>query len=326
PLVSSLKSFVRDSTFLIQQLQDLIVPSGVWLVDVESLYTCIRHDVGMQAVSFFLDQNKTGTLEDCQHFVELLNHNPWNIWSTSHFLQTGVEFPDLQLYPKDSRIYTTLYRKSKATNSLLHFSSFHPQHLRRGIPKGQFYRVKRNCSTQDDFRAHSQDLTHPFKNKGYPKKCSPFNGFVERTAQRKCEPSLTLEVNSLYTSISHEKGILANKTLPQASNMSGNSTQFCLDLLKLVLYENFFLYEDVYYIQSRGTTMGSNVAPTYANAFMSHFEDNHIYPGELLNQHVRCYHRYIDDIFVWTGSPELLLTFHQLLNSVYPRAPIHHPL
>ncbi|XP_069615962.1 uncharacterized protein [Ranitomeya imitator] len=172
PLVASLDSFVRDSTFLIQQLQDLSVPPDVYLVtlDVESLYTCIRHDLGIQAVAFFLDQNTTGTLEECHQFIMTLNQNPWNIRLTSHLSQREVEFLDLKLYPKDGCVYTTLYRKPTATNSLLQFSSFHPQHLRKGIPKGQFYRIKRNCSTQEDFRMHSQDLTHRFKDRGYPKK------------------------------------------------------------------------------------------------------------------------------------------------------------
>ncbi|CAJ0957048.1 unnamed protein product [Ranitomeya imitator] len=59
---------------------------------------------------------------------------------------------------------------------------------------------------------------------------------------------VTIDVNSLYTYISHEKGITATRTLLQASNMPRNSIKFCLDLLKLVLYENFFSYEDTYYV------------------------------------------------------------------------------
>ncbi|XP_069610646.1 isocitrate dehydrogenase [NAD] subunit gamma, mitochondrial-like [Ranitomeya imitator] len=59
-----------------------------------------------------------------------------------------MAFLDLKLYSRDG---------------------FHPQHLKKGIPKGQFYRIKRNCSTQEDFRVHSQDLTHRFKDRGYPK-------------------------------------------------------------------------------------------------------------------------------------------------------------
>ncbi|XP_077112541.1 uncharacterized protein LOC143767905 [Ranitomeya variabilis] len=87
--------------------------------------------------------------------------------------QTEIEFLDLKLNLRDSKITTSLYRKPTATNSLLHFSSFHPQHLKEGIPKGQFYRVKRNCTQQEDFLKHSRDLTSRFRERGYPKKIIP---------------------------------------------------------------------------------------------------------------------------------------------------------
>ncbi|XP_077113033.1 uncharacterized protein LOC143768226 [Ranitomeya variabilis] len=111
-----------------------------------------------------------GTLEECQDFVNTLNDNPWNIRLTSQYSQGDIEFLDLKLSVMETRIVTTLYRKPTATNSLLHFTSFHPQHLKRGIPKGQFYRVKRNCSRVGDFEEHSRELTTRFRERGYPHK------------------------------------------------------------------------------------------------------------------------------------------------------------
>ncbi|CAJ0964621.1 unnamed protein product [Ranitomeya imitator] len=115
-----------------------------------------------------------------------------------------------------------------------------------------------------------------------------------------------MDVNSLYTSISYEKGISASKS--------------SLDLLRLVLYENFFLFENTYtYIQQQGTAMGSNVAPVYTNAFMNSFEESFVYTDDRFKQHISCYLRYIDDIFfIWVGPTDLLLAFHQSLNSIYP--------
>ncbi|CAJ0965023.1 unnamed protein product, partial [Ranitomeya imitator] len=101
--------------------------------------------------------------------------------------------------------------------------------------------------------------------------------------------------------------------------MSTSSIQLCLDLLKIVLYENFFLYEDTFYIQRQGTAMGSNVVPAYANAFMNLIEEHYVYTDARFEQHISCYHRYIDNIFfIWTGPTDSLLAFHQSLNLVYP--------
>ncbi|CAJ0937921.1 unnamed protein product [Ranitomeya imitator] len=138
---------------------------------------------------------------------------------------------------------------------------------------------------------------------------------------------VTLDVCSLYTSIQHTKGIEATRHLLCQSSLSEDAIEFCLDLLTLVLYENYFLFEDTFYIQKCGTAMGSNVAPAYANAFMNHFETIHVFTDSLFLQNVACYHRYIDDIFlIWTGTTDTLLSFHSYLNSILPELQftIHH--
>ncbi|XP_069624016.1 uncharacterized protein [Ranitomeya imitator] len=130
-MVNNLKSFTRDSTHLMQLVEDLVIPDGTLLVtmDVESLYTSIVHQA---------DQT--------------------------------IEFLDIRLSIEQSSIVCTLYRKPTSTNSLLHYTSFHPQHLKNGIPKGQFLRLKRNCSKETEFVQQSRDLSERFKRRGYPQK------------------------------------------------------------------------------------------------------------------------------------------------------------
>ncbi|XP_072006788.1 uncharacterized protein [Engystomops pustulosus] len=53
-------------------------------------------------------------------------------------LQTSVEFLDLKISLHNNNLCMDLHRKDTATNSLLHYESFHPQHLKSGIPVGQF--------------------------------------------------------------------------------------------------------------------------------------------------------------------------------------------
>ncbi|XP_056409794.1 uncharacterized protein LOC130332660 [Hyla sarda] len=71
---------------------------------------------------------------------------------------------------KDDYLITKLYRKETATNSLLHYASFHPEHTRRGIPVGQFLRVKSNCTENPDFKMEALNLTSRFRERGYSKK------------------------------------------------------------------------------------------------------------------------------------------------------------
>ncbi|XP_077119074.1 uncharacterized protein LOC143775113 [Ranitomeya variabilis] len=55
PLVYSLGSYIRDSMHLMEQISDLEIPVGTYIVtlDVESLYTSIEHSLGIRAVAFF---------------------------------------------------------------------------------------------------------------------------------------------------------------------------------------------------------------------------------------------------------------------------------
>ncbi|XP_073440406.1 uncharacterized protein [Dendrobates tinctorius] len=55
---------------------------------------------------------------------------------------------------------------------------------------------------------------------------------------------VTWDVQSLYTSITHEKGMAATNRLLQQAGIDYRVRQFCADLLELVLKENYFLFED----------------------------------------------------------------------------------
>lgn len=111
-----------------------------------------------------------GSEQDCLSFILSLNENPFNIVLTAHISNVQIEFLDLTLKLTDERIVTSLHRKPTATNSLLQFKSFHPEHLKRGIPYGQYIRLRRNCTEFADYKKHADDLTSRFLARGYPRK------------------------------------------------------------------------------------------------------------------------------------------------------------
>ncbi|KAM4050614.1 uncharacterized protein ACNLHF_017504 isoform 2-T2 [Anomaloglossus baeobatrachus] len=111
----------------------------------------------------------SGPEEVCHDFLRSLNDNDMNIFLTYTISPSTATFLDLQVRIKDGRLETGLYRKPTATNSLLSFDSFHPFHTRRGVPIGQFLRVRRNCTLSEEFRTQANDLTHRFRRRGYPR-------------------------------------------------------------------------------------------------------------------------------------------------------------
>lgn len=69
-------------------------------------------------------------------------------------------------------------------NTYLHFRSFHPHHLRSNIPYGQFLRVKRNSSSEQDYRTHSQQLCLQFSERQYPRVI--VQNALQRASTRDC--------------------------------------------------------------------------------------------------------------------------------------------
>ncbi|KAM9316323.1 uncharacterized protein PAF06_007325 [Gastrophryne carolinensis] len=60
---------------------------------------------------------------------------------------------------EDGSLRSGLYRKDTAVNSLLRYESFHQTNLKQGIPTGQFLRLKRNCSSEEEFLRQADDLS-----------------------------------------------------------------------------------------------------------------------------------------------------------------------
>lgn len=130
----------------------------------------------------------------------------------------------------------------------------------------------------------------------------------------------TFDVSSLYTNIPHDGGIEAMKHfLDQRTNACRPQTECILDLAHVVLTSNFFLFKEEYYLQIKGTAMGSTMAPNYANLYMGFFENNFVLNSEVnpYFNNVLLYQRFIDDVFIlWKGDERSLRLFHQYLNSV----------
>ena len=120
-----------------------------------------------------------------------------------------------------------------------------------------------------------------------------------------------MDVSSLYTNIDHEEGAEAcrehlelrrNKSIPSSKLKS---------LILLVLRSTAFRFGSNFSKQVMGTSMGTPMAPNYANLFMAKFENDLItsyHQEKGLKPYV--WFRYIDDIFmIWTHGPDTLKEF-----------------
>ena len=84
----------------------------------------------------------------------------------------------------------------------------------------------------------------------------------------------TLDITCLYTNIPHNEGIQSKKEFlaiyRHTNTLPHNS--YIAELLEVVLTNNCFDFNGKHYHQISGTAMGTKLAPSYANLFMTKFE------------------------------------------------------
>ena len=135
----------------------------------------------------------------------------------------------------------------------------------------------------------------------------PYNAFL-----------VTLDVSSLYTNIPHNEGIGACRHFldTRIRNPSTISTETLCVLIRMILTMTNFTFNDKNCLEIHRTAMGTRMAPSYTNLFLTKFETDVLSRAP---SQPHTWWRYIDDIFmIWTHSVDDLRTFTTYLNNIHP--------
>ena len=109
--------------------------------------------------------------DNLRAFHDMANSIHPNIKVDLRVSESCIEFLDVEVRLNGSgHITTTLFSKPTDARAYLHYSSDHPPHVKRAIPKGLGIRMKRICSNQLDYQRHREKLTNRLTERGYPRK------------------------------------------------------------------------------------------------------------------------------------------------------------
>ena len=78
-----------------------------------------------------------------------------------------VNFLDVNVEIKNGFHCTSLFSKPTDAHLYLNYSSNHPKHVLKNIPKGQFVRIRRICSDTEDYVKSSKQLSQFFIKRGF---------------------------------------------------------------------------------------------------------------------------------------------------------------
>ena len=154
--------------------------------------------------------------------------------------------------------------------------------------------------------------------KSYLKDTTQFINFIEKRTVPKKAILVSMDVSSLYTNIPQEEGI---NTVCEAyesfyKNDTPIPTHSLAGLLRLILQENSFQFREENYLQTHGTAMGTKVAVSFANIFMSAVETEIINKSKIKPLEWK---RYIDDVFsLWDTQREEIDKFILEANRHHP--------
>lgn len=132
-----------------------------------------------------------------------------------------------------------------------------------------------------------------------------------------CERSDNMVLVTIYTNIDYQGARRAVKWAQKKNiNIKRRHRKFILKSLEFCLNHNYFWYNNIYYLQVKGITMGAKFAPRVANLYKSKWEQE----GRLHNLHPRIvlYKRLIDDLLViWKGNMNDIKIILQSMNNNY---------
>ncbi len=65
------------------------------------------------------------------------------------------------------KLETSIYQKENDRITILHSTSFHPDHMINNNPYSQFVRLRRICSYEEDYHAKAKEMSQCFRQRGY---------------------------------------------------------------------------------------------------------------------------------------------------------------
>ena len=116
----------------------------------------------------------------------------------------------------------------------------------------------------------------------------------------------------------HETLEILRDNLEQNKTLHVDEIDEIINLLRLILAQNYFTFNGKYYIQNEDLAMGSPLSGFLADVYLNHYENKYIFSdNNRYNMNIIQYARYVDDTFIiYNGTIRQLNNLKSYLNSI----------
>ena len=112
----------------------------------------------------------TGTKEQLTNCLNNVNKKRNSIKFEYKISQTSITFLDTEVSIRNKKLVTKTYRKSTHRQNFLHLNSEHPKSLKASISYSQTFRIKRICTTPNDFNRYCEEIKQMLVSQGHKPK------------------------------------------------------------------------------------------------------------------------------------------------------------
>ena len=151
-----------------------------------------------------------GSERELKEFLEIINTIHPTIKFDYSYSREKIDFLDTTVKLLNKKLTTTLFTKPTDRRAYLHSKSYHPNSTKKAIAFSQASRLRRICTSLDDFWSHATKLKKDLINRGY--RNEDLSREIARAAALERSDLLTYKEKSTSTRI--PLIITYNKSLP----------------------------------------------------------------------------------------------------------------
>ena len=126
---------------------------------------------------------------------------------------------------------------------------------------------------------------------------------------------ITFDIKDLYVNIPIDETINIIKTKLQQNN-NRQVTYQIIAMIKTVLQQNYFAFQQTIYQPREGISMGSPISGIIAEIFLQNYEDNHI-KQNLDTKSILYYTRYVDIFIIYDETKTNPQTINTQINKIH---------
>ena len=142
---------------------------------------------------------------------------------------------------------------------------------------------------------------------------------VEGTILQPQDCMISLDIVNLYMNIPKKEAIQCLKDkLVNEGNLNDQEINQIILLTETILQQNYFMYNNKYYICSTGIAMGGPLSSTISQIYLNKIEENKIMNvANPYQKHITTYFRHVDDTFmIFSGTKRVREKFLKYVNTI----------